>query len=861
MKHLLLLAVIYASCMSCTTQSTSKEAAQPIGAELKLQWAHLGNNLDGENKFRAQFTLSNHSAKPLPNRGWAIYFSQTPRRIIESEVDSTIQMEQISGDWYRIRPTAFFPELLPGETFDFAYTCQAWIIKEGEAPSGVYIVFEDETGKDKKPELFGEYTLKTFDQASQINRNADDLTPIPTSGNIFRENADLTLLSSTELLPLIPSPLAFQRKSGTINLASDWKIIPSAGLVKEAEYLQSALKPFLKNAPAVSPQKAAQSKVISLSLSPTLEVGGLKKDATTDAYHLNIEGEAIQISGTTPAAVFYGIQSLIQLIPIDNWGKQQESVAIGAISIEDAPRFAYRGIHFDVGRNFQDKASVLKLLDAMAYFKLNRFHFHLTDDEGWRLEIPDLPELVEIGAKRGHTLTEENMLHPAYGSGPFPKSNQYYSKKDFLEILRYAKDRHIEVIPEIDMPGHARAAIKAMRTRYQHLVGAGKEAEAAQYLLEDLSDESEYRSVQDYTDNVICVCQESTYAFLEKVVVEMKKMYEEAGAPLQLVHTGGDEVPQGVWEKSPACQKLNTELSLSVYFLSRFNELLKKHGLTLAGWEEVALVKNEQGVYVPNPDFVAEGFVPFVWNNLWGNQDLGNRLANAGYPIVWCNVTNLYFDLAYNKDPKEPGYYWGGFVDTKKAYSFVPEDIFKSTQVDPMGNVFDVQAFYQTMQSLSPQGQKNILGIQGQLWSETLVEKGMWEYYMLPKMMGLAERAWSPQPQWASLSNLTASDAAREKAWNQFANTLGQVTLHQLAYLSGGFDYRLPPPGAMVQGGMLYANTAFPGLDIRYTTDGSEPTLKSPLWEKPVAVQGKITLATFDRAGNRSLVMVMDGPG
>lgn len=836
----------------------TKQLTRPVGAELTLSWEHLGNAIEGENKFRARFVLGNKSAKVFPNQGWAIYFSQIPRRIVESGLDSTILLEQISGDWHRIRPTASFPELLPGNTFAFSYECEAWIIKEGEAPSGVYIVFEDEAGKALPPELFGEYTLLPFDKAAQINRNASDLTPIPTPEHQFQENADLSLLAEAELLPLIPSPVLYQRKPGFVQLGSVWKIAASKGLEKEAIHLQTALQPFLKKEVSITQPTSGQTKVISLNLSATLDVAGQKKEATTDAYHLSIEGENIQISGTTPAAVFYGIQSLIQLMPIDSWGKQQESVALAAMVIEDAPRFEYRGANLDVGRNFQDKASILKLLDVMAYFKLNRFHFHLTDDEGWRLEIPGLPELVEVGAKRGHTLTEENMLHPAYGSGPFPKNDQYYTTEDFVEILRYAQERHIEVIPEIDMPGHARAAIKAMRTRYQRLVGAGKEAEAAQYLLEDLSDESEYRSVQDYTDNVICVCQESTYAFLEKVVAEMKKMYEEAGAPLRMVHTGGDEVPQGVWEKSPACGKLNTELPLSVYFLTRFNELLKKHDLTLAGWEEVAMVKNGQGAHVPNPDFVPEAFVPFVWNNLWGNQDLGNRLANAGYPIVWCNVTNLYFDLAYNKDPKEPGYYWGGFVDTKKAYSFVPEDIFKSTRVDPMGNAFNVQEFYSTMQSLSPQGQKNILGIQAQLWSETLTKEGLWEYYMLPKMLGLAERAWSPQPQWAAITNLAAVDAAREQAWNQFANTLGQVTLHQLAHLSGGFAYRLPPPGARIEGGMLSANTAFPGLSIRYTTDGEEPTLESVLWEKSVSVQGKIRLATFDRAGNRSRVVAIE---
>ncbi|WP_243665267.1 family 20 glycosylhydrolase, partial [Rhodothermus marinus] len=268
--------------------------------------------------------------------------------------------------------------------------------------------------------------------------------------------------------------------------------------------------------------------------------------AGPEAYHLIVDPEAgITLTGTDAAGAFYGIQTLQQLIDPSFYRQTSETIPIPALEVHDAPRFGYRGLHLDVARNFQPKAVVLRLLDLMARYKLNRFHFHLTDDEGWRLEIEGLPELTEVGGCRGHTETEATCLVPSHGSGPIPgqqPGSGYYTREDFIEILRYATARHIEVIPEIDVPGHARAAIKAMEARYARLKAAGRpEAEAAAYRLVDPADTSVYRSVQGWNDNVINVCLPSTYRFLEKVVDELRRLYDEAGAPLHVVHTGGDE--------------------------------------------------------------------------------------------------------------------------------------------------------------------------------------------------------------------------------------------------------------------------------------------------------------------------------
>ncbi|HRI22850.1 MAG TPA: family 20 glycosylhydrolase, partial [Panacibacter sp.] len=420
--------------------------------------------------------------------------------------------------------------------------------------------------------------------------------------------------------------------------------------------------------------------------------------------------------------------------------------------VEDAPRFGYRAIMLDVARNFQPKQEILKLLDAMALYKLNVFHLHFTDDEGWRIEIPSLPELTAVGAVRGHTLDNRQFLQPSHGSGPGVSNAQgsgYYSKADFIEILKYANERHITVIPEVETPGHARAAIKSMDARYENFIKAGNKAEAERFLLHDLNDQSQYASVQSWNDNVIDVALPSAYRFIETVVSDLQKMYREAGVPLTTIHMGGDEVPAGVWEKSPAffsLQKTNTAIKntddLWYYFYGRVNKILKDHGLFLSGWEETAMRKTKldgKKYYVPNPDFVNENFQADVWNNTigGGSEDLAYKLANAGYKVVLSCVSNNYFDMAYYKNFEEPGYYWGGFTDIDKPFDFIPYDYFKNVKAGKDGNPVD-QSVFIGKQRLTDFGKSNIVGIKGLLWEETVKSTSRMEYMIFPKILALA---------------------------------------------------------------------------------------------------------------------------
>jgi len=342
-------------------------------------------------------------------------------------------------------------------------------------------------------------------------------------------------------------------------------------------------------------------------------------------------------------------------------------------------------------------------------------------------------------------------------------------------------------------------------------------------------------------------------------------MYQDAGLVLTTLQTGGDEVPRGVWTASPLCQVFLEEHpeiggveNLQAYFGERLLEILERKDLVMAGWEEVAMKKDASGKWIPNPKLLGKDVLPYVWNSLDSNLDLGNRLANAGFPVVLCNVNNFYFDLAYTHHPFEQGQYWGGFVKTRSAFDFIPYDVFKSTLYDKWGHPYDPESDFKGMEQLRPDAYKNIIGLQAELWSEKVKGGTMAEYYYLPKLIGFAERAWVGQASWGTIREKEERVAAMDLDWNRFANMVGQREMPRLDYLFGGYNYRLPPPGAIVKEGKLYANVDFPGLTIRYTTDGTEPGAGSTAYYQPVDVSGKLMIRSFDSRGRGSRISVVE---
>ena len=480
----------------------------------------------------------------------------------------------------------------------------------------------------------------------------------------------------------------------------------------------------------------------------------------------------------------------------------------------------------------------------MARYKLNAFHFHLTEDEGWRLEMPSLPELVSVGARRGHTLDSSRHLPPHWGSGAVPDrpwGSGHYTRAEYVEILRYAAARHIEVIPELEMPGHARAAIKAMEARFRERTQTGDADGARRYLLSDPEDRSQYTSAQLYHDNVMNPALESTYAFIERVVADLVAMHKEAGVPLRNLHMGGDEVPErslgalavgaGLHEAEGPEERRRPVVR--VLRARRADPEGPRHpALGLGGDRRAQDERDGQAVLVPNPMFGARGWRAYVWNNVpgWGAEDLAYRLANGGFEVVLCPVTNLYFDLAWNQNPEERGLDWGGYVDLRKPFQFVPYDYYRNVRLDRRGQPVDPKLFV-GKERLSDYGRDNIVGIQGNLWSETLGGENRLERQLLPKLFGLAERAWAKDPAWAAEPDPAKSEALYREAWSEFVNVVAKRELPRLE--REGYEYRIPTPGLKAEGGAVLTSLEFPGLTLRYTTDGSEPTREERGGEGP----------------------------
>lgn len=849
------------------TMPAQAQSAPPADS-LAVEWGVDTNLVDDGARFRSHLTLRNESTEDLPASGWTLYFNFL-RPIDPENVTGGVSIERINGDFYRMTPDDEFEALPPGEERSLTFEASGSAIKEIDAPAGFYFVFDDEDD----PVPVSEVNVAPFTEPEQVTRGPNDDRPVPTPRRRHEANQALSMLPADSVGRIVPTPASVDRRDDSFALSASATIQYEDGLESEAEQLADGLSAVLGERPATTPDTDDPAIVLRREdvRSPTADT------VHAEAYRLSVDAEdGIEIAGTSAAGVFYGIQSLQALLPVEAYDTGASSVSVPAVRIEDAPRFGYRGLHLDVSRSFQSPEAVKRLLDVMAFYKLNTFHFHLTDDEGWRLAVEDLPELTEVGARRGHTLNETDHLIPSYGSGPDPQPSAshgsgWYTQDEYLDVLRHARDRHIEVIPEIDVPGHARAAIRAMEVRMERLLEAGDSAAAHRYRLHDPEDESEYESVQGWDDNVLNVCQPSTYRFLATVVDELDRLHDTANAPLRSVHVGGDEVPEGVWAQSPACDQyldrtaeVDSVGDLFGHFLSRFRDTLATRDLTMGGWEEVGMTEaggHQAQTTTPNEDLVGKGVRPYVWSNIWGGgtEDRAYRLANAGFDVVMSQATNFYFDMAYDKHPQEAGFYWADFVDVDDPFAFVPFDLYKSADATTMGRPIDPDTSFADRVRLEESARSHIVGLQGQLWAETLRSTDRMEYMAVPRLLSLAERAWAPQPDWATRDDISALRAERATAWNEFANRLGRRELPRLSRLDDEWTYRLPPPGAVIDDDTLRASGSLPGLPIHYTTDGSTPTPASPRYDGPVRVptDATVRLRTFDGRdrGSRTVVV------
>jgi hexosaminidase len=809
-------------------------------APLAIEWECLTNFAE-EGGFEARLKLRNDSGLPIAP-GWAVYFN-TCRKIQPGSVDAGFAVEHINGDLFRLS-MAHPAVWMPGQELELRYRAQYWVINHTDAPLGFYLV-----PGDGGPALdAGDPVILPFTRPEQLYRQPDDRVPPVDAALRFTQNESMALLPPARVGRVTPAPLSARFAAGACRLGTGSLVEHDHALGTEAALLREMLAglPAQEGAPLV------------------LEIGPVAVEssgAPTEAYLLEISSARVRVRGASAHGVFNGIQTLGQLLAPDTG-----ELPVGRVL--DAPRFAYRGLMLDVARHFASVGTVLRLLDCMALYKLNRFHFHLTDDEGWRLAIDGLPELTEIGSRRGVPCNARPALPPSFGSGAdvaLSAGTGHYSADDFIAILRHAHARHIEVIPEFNIPGHARAAVLAMRARHARLLAHGDAEGAEEYLLSDPDDSSIYESVQLWRDNVVCIALPSVDRFIDKVVSHVSALYRMAGVPLRVIHTGGDEVPAGAWLGSPRCRELMDARGwadvdeLREDFVQRCRQTLARHGIDYAGWDETALMRGQ-----PNARFAGPDFHVYVWNNGWGSgqEDCAWRLADAGFDVILSNPAHLYFDQAYAKDPGEPGYYWANFVGVRQAFAFCPVDRTVGAPLDAMGRLVTARATPEQLR-LDPAASGRLAGLQGQLWGENARSRERLEYLAAPRVIALAERAWSADPGWRLIADPEGRAAAIERDWNEFANRLGQRELPRLDRAPLAYGYRLPPPGALLKDGALHANVALPGLALRYTLDGSEPHAGSAMYMEPVAADPAaraFKIATFDTRGRKSRTVTIELP-
>lgn len=520
-----------------------------------------------------------------------------------------------------------------------------------------------------------------------------------------------------------------------------------------------------------------------------IRIPALRAERTEDErhryYHVSITGDTATVRTNCDAtdAILADIGRRLRE-SADEAGMVPEAV------LEDWADYDYRGLMIDVARNFTGKDKIKDIISLMARYGLNVLHFHLGDDEGWRLEIEGVPELTDIGARRGYTETDDTtFLKQIYCGDGNPESdspaNGYYTEEDYIDILRHAKAHGIDVIPEFDTPGHSRAALRAMEYRYRTT------GDDSLRLIHD-GDTSRYSTAQFFDDNLMNPALEGPYRLWGKVMDGIISLHRRAGAPLRAIHIGGDEVPAHAWDGSaPAVDLMKRkgmagQRGLHAHFVERLAALAEERGIKIAGWQEIAL--DHTGEY----DSKVRPVTAAV--NCWTNAGTqGSRMAASGYPVVMSNVDYLYLDQTPTTHPEEPGFTWGGLVDEFRPLHATADRLYPGDSTE----------------------RANVVGISGHLFAETVRDTGMIQRYLLPRLLGIAERGHNSQP--------TLSDE----------EYFGALTEEMERWAAEGVGFYLRQPGIRLIDGMIEMNEPYGMGEIRYTLDGTDPTPESTLYDGP----------------------------
>lgn len=516
---------------------------------------------------------------------------------------------------------------------------------------------------------------------------------------------------------IIPQPASVKqpKMAGSFTITASTKIVLEGNnLENSANFLNDYLQEFY-NLKLEITKKATGKNSIILNYD--------RLDLGKGAYNLSVNNKEVYIGGDNEEGVFYGVQSLIQLLPIPSGNQTAGSLKIPFVSISDHPRFAYRGLMLDCGRHFFPVSFVKKYIDYLALHKMNYFHWHLTEDQGWRIEIKKYPRLTEVGAWRNGTIIGR---FPGTGNDG-EKYGGFYTQEEIKDIVKYAAQRYITVVPEIEMPGHGSAAIAA----YPYLSCFPDKSTKSEYPAKcawagDTTGKQVIQSWGVYND-VFCAGKEETFSFLQDVIDEIIPLF-----PGQYIHVGGDECPKTHWKICPNCQKrmkdnnLKDEHALQSYFIQRMEKYINSKGKTLVGWDEIL-----EGGLAPNAVVMS-----------WRGEAGGIEAAKQKHNVIMTPTTYVYFD--YSQTKNEDSVVIGGFLPLEKVYNYEPYP-----------------------KELTAEQAKYITGVQANLWTEYIKYPSKVEYMIFPRASALSEVQWSSKEKknWPDFQKRLETQFKRYELW------------------------------------------------------------------------------------------------
>ncbi|XP_078491002.1 chitobiase-like [Ciona intestinalis] len=794
---------------------TMKPMLDYMGANLEVRYK-TGPNY-GADKFIHEVTIINSGDQDIPHEGWSIYFNSL--HLIE--FDNLKKKREYSlplcdfiithmdGGFFKLTPDQNFKGIPAGgaalikfrsyQTASRSYILPRWYVSAPDHDPVIILSTDDEDVK----------FVEDFNKMEKWKRSSDDnADPFTPQERFARDRIEDLVVAPMKVLP---TPIHFNVNSKKIIVldSSKWCMcctnLPS-NIQNEAkriagEYAQYIYPGFtwhihrvkvnivvldilgVQHVPGSEP--CPPSQVIKIIVA---DVEGVP--SSNEAYLIKIDDsrETIIITAPHEAGIFYAGQTLLSLA--ERNGSFQLSFPTG--TIKDGPRYGYRGLHIDVARNFVPADEIIKIIETMALYKLNKLHFHLTDDEGWRIEINGLPELTQIGAVRCHT-----------------------EHKTFYVLPRY-KEYNLR----------------------------GDTAAADEFRLIDPDDVSTAMSVQHFRNNALNPCIASSYKFVEKVITEIKALHADI-QPLTTMHMGGDEVAKKSWEGSPVCEKFINEeegfpysnVDLQEYFIRKVSDICTKHGLNLGVWEDGALKSPDTVPYEKSS--IPCDVLAYSWNNAGWSPYLANRaykLANAGYKVVMSQATHFYFDHPHEPDPEEIGLFWATrYIDDRKVFEFMPEHLYSNAKFNLNAEPFSSEDV-KNMQdrNLPLTAPENIIGMQAAVWSEMLRDVTKFHYQLFPRLIAFAERAWHKAPWEAEKAN----EWTKLQDWRDFVNVVGYKELSRLRIRN--IHYRLPPPGVRItDDGKIEICSKFPGLTFKFRTvsgdqhsDWSECVDQQPITDK-----------------------------